>query len=93
MFADGFAESVGWGKAKDAQSEGGKKKRKKKAAAVTEEEEPMADWEKFVMQVRRAVKLMHCDRCRLEPRSLFLSSHFLPLPTPIVNRFAGTARP
>ena len=67
-FADGFAESVGWGKAKDAQSEGGKKKRKKKAAAVAEEEEPMADWEKFVMQVRRAVKLMHCDRCRLEPR-------------------------
>ena len=60
MFADGFADSVGWGKSKDGQDESGKKKRhqrKPKSAVVAEEEEPMADWEKFVMQVCHAMML------------------------------------
>ena len=58
MFADGFVESVGWSKAKDVEDESGKKKRRKrkpKSAVVAEEEEPMADWEKFVMQVCHAI--------------------------------------
>ena len=56
MFADGLSSLSAGAKPRMSRRKRKEKRRKRKPVSrVAEEEEPMADWEKFVMQVCHAI--------------------------------------